>query len=432
MKKLWTIIIVLSIKLSVFAGIPPREPFVVLKVNGVEYKADAEIKVRSGERIQIEAILMGGKRDYCSDPNTYANVGQNTVILSQGENGMSFEINNGQFKGDWKLVDEKASFTSGSEVLITPVTSGNIQRTANVEFKPGNYQKVFFKVTSVSNWHYVRNTPGGKTEQDEMNQATATFYFVITQEEGQWYSSNNIKATGMEDFSVRNNLDRVQEFYNLIEKALIDKNWSSAKMHCGNLKNSLSEIKGNKERAKQKDSNYNCEITLIGLPSDVPMQHISDLKIMSEKWKENWQICTDNAMEINKLLLDKETSFTANVLKSVFKNYINWGTSIPTSAPDLLTLYDPKGLFTALDLPRKTMEWWEAAENDAGILKDQVSTIQHLNDLLKFYETRRDNFTTERQALVDIINSLKPVEDMHTEMSGYVTNIATVKYTPNK
>jgi hypothetical protein len=190
----------------------------------VEYKADAEIKVRSGERIQIEAILMGGKRDYCSDPNTYANVGQNTVILSQGENGMSFEINNGQFKGDWKLVDEKASFTSGPEVLITPATTGNIQRTANVEFKPGNYQKVFFKVTSVSNWHYVRNTPGGKTEQDEMNQATATFYFVITQDEGQWYSSNNIKATAMEDFSVRNNLDRVQEFYNLIEKALIEKN----------------------------------------------------------------------------------------------------------------------------------------------------------------------------------------------------------------
>jgi hypothetical protein len=133
-------------------------------------------------------------------------------------------------------------------------------------------------------------------------------------------------------------------------------------------------------------------------------------------------------MALNKMLLDKETSFTANVLKSVFKNYINWGTSIPTSVPDLLTLYDPKGLFTALDLPRKTMEWWEAAENDAGILKDQVNTIQQLNSLLKFYETRRDNFTTERQALVDIINSLKPVEEMHAEMGAYIKSVGSVKY----
>jgi hypothetical protein len=428
MKKLNSLILFLILNIIAFAGIPPREPFIVLKVNGVEYKADDEIKVRSGERIQVEAILMGGKRDYCSDPNTYANVGQNTVILAQGENGMSFEINNGQFKGDWKLVDEKASFTSGPEVMISPATSGNIQRTATVEFKPGNYQKVFFKVSSVNNWHYVRNTPAGRTEQDEMNQATATFYFVITQDEGQWYSSNNIKATGMEDFSVRNNLDRVQEFYNLIEKALIEKNWTSAKMHWGNLKNSLGEIKGSIDRAKQKDPTYTCEITLIGLPSDVPMQHIADLKIMSEKWKENWQICTDNAVEINKMLLDNQLNFTSNVLRSVFKNYISWGTSIPTSAPDLLTLYDPKGLFTALDLPRKTMEWWEAAENDAGILKDQVSTIQHLNDLLKFYETRRDNFTSERQALVDIINGLKPVEEMHAEMGTYIKSLSSVKF----
>jgi len=430
MKKFCCFILILVASLSVFAGIPPRTPFVVLRVNGTEYPANAEIKVRSGEKIQVEAVLLGGKRDYCSDPMTYANVGQNTVILSKGENGMSFEINGGQFNGDWKLTSEKASFSSGPEVVISPVTSGTVQRTANVEFKPGNYSKVFFKVSSTTNWHYVRNTPGGRTEQDESYNGTATFYFVIEMEDGQWYSSNNIKAIGREDFSVRNNLDRIQGFYDAIEKALLAKNWSSAETQWKNLKNSIGELKSNIAKAKEKDPTYKCDVTLIGLPTDVSMKHIADLKVMSEKWKESWKICSDNAQDINKMLLDKKMSFTSNILKSVFKNYISWGTSLPTSAPDLLTLYDPKGIFTAVDLPRKTLEWYQEAQEDAAILKDQAGSIKQMNALLSFYEKRRDNYIEERKAIIGILFDLKPVENMHAEMLSYMASAKSVKFVP--
>lgn len=410
------------------AGIPPRDPFVVLRVNGVEYKANAEIKVRSGERIQVEAILMGGKRDYCSNPQTYANMGKNTVILSQGENGMSFDINQGQFRGDWKLSSEKATFASGPEVAITPITNGTVQRSANVEFKPGNYQKVFFKVNSTTNWHYVRNTPAGRQEQDETYTGTATFYFVIELEDGEWFSTNNVKAVGKEDFSIRNNLDRIQEFYNLIEKALLAKNWSSAQMQWGNLKNSIGELKSNIDKAKDKDPLFKCDISLIGLPSDLTMKHIADLKIMSEKWKESYLICSGNAQEINKMLLDKKMNFSANILRSVFKNYISWGTSIPTSAPDLLTQYDPSGAFTALDLPRKVMGWYEDAQKDASILKDQAGSIKQMNALLSFYEKRRDNYIEERKAIIGILFDLKPAETLNSEMKSYISSAKTVKY----
>jgi len=428
MKKLSLLSILVIIINVLFAGIPPRDPFVVLRVNGTEYKADAEITVRSGERVKVEAVLMGGKRDYCSNPQTYANVGQNTVILSQGENGMSFEINGNQFTGDWKLVDEKAVFSSGPEVVITPSGSGTMQRTANVEFKPGNYSKVFFKVTSTTNWHYVRNTPAGRTEQDETNTATATFYFVIEADEDMWYSSNNIKATGTEDFSVRNNLDRIQESYDLIEKALLEKNWSSAQMHWGNLKNSIGELQGNIDRAKQKDENYTCNVSLIGLPSDVSMGHIKDLKTMSGQWTECYKICSENYTLINEKLLTNKLGFTENVMRSIFKNYISWGTSIPTSAPDILTIYDPKNIFTPLDLPRKVMGWYEDAQNDAAILKDQVGNIQYLNSLMDFYKQKMDNSVVEKQALVDIMNELKPVETMHAEMESYISGVSSVKY----
>ncbi|HPG73814.1 MAG TPA: hypothetical protein PLM49_05940, partial [Bacteroidales bacterium] len=85
MKKTGTVcIVILLFALLGYAAEQPRTPFVVLRINGVEYNEGAEIRVRPGEKIQVEAVLMGGRRDYCSNPNTYANVGKNTVIESQG------------------------------------------------------------------------------------------------------------------------------------------------------------------------------------------------------------------------------------------------------------------------------------------------------------------------------------------------------------
>ncbi|MDD4149312.1 MAG: hypothetical protein PHE33_04730 [Bacteroidales bacterium] len=428
MKKTLLLIVIGFVTVTVFASIPPRTPFVVLKVNGVEYKDGAEISVRSGERIQIEAILKGGKRDYCSDPQTYANVGKNTVITSQGENGMTFDINGGQFHGDWKLSSEKATFSSGPDVIITPKSDGKIQRSADLEFKPGNYSKVFFKVSSTTEWHYVRNTPGGKTEQDETNQGTATFHFVIEAEEGVWYSSNNIKAKGTEDFSVRNNLDRIQSSYNEIEKSLLERDFSSAEMHFQNLKNSIDELKGNISRAKEKDKKFECEVTLIGLPSDITLKNIKDLRTLANLWKENYDICNKNVTEINSLLLNTQLTFTNNIFKSVIKNYVNWGTSVPSAPEDLLSVYDPSNIFGPVDLPRKVMGWVEEAEKDASILKDQISSMQKLKELQSFYQNRIDSFINERREFINILNSLKPAQDLHNKMQSFISSNPNVEF----
>ncbi|MDD2387386.1 MAG: hypothetical protein PHP52_11465 [Bacteroidales bacterium] len=428
MKKTLLFLVIVLTSAAIFASIPPRTPFVVLKVNGVEYKEGAEISVRSGERVQVEAILKGGKRDYCSDPQTYANVGRNTVITSQGENGMTFDINGGEFHGDWRLSSEKATFSSGPDVVITPKSDGKVQRSAEVEFKPGNYSKVFFKVSSVTEWHYVRNTPAGKTEQDETNNGTATFHFVIEAEEGVWYSSNNIKAIGTEDFSIRNNLDRIQSSYNQIEKSLLERDFSSAEMHFENLKNSINELKNNINKAKEKDKNFECEINLIGLPSDITMKHIKDLRTLANLWKDNYDICTKNVTEINSLLLNTQLTFTNNIFKSVIKNYVNWGTSVPSAPEDLLSVYDPSNIFGPVDLPRKVLGWVEEAEKDASILKDQISSMQKLKELQAFYQNRIDSFIKERREFINILNSLKPAQNLHNEMQSFISSNPNVNY----
>lgn len=407
------------------AAEPPRTPFIILKVDGVEYQAGAEIEVRMGEKITVEAILNGGRRDYCSNPQKYANIGANTVVESQGENGMSFIVNQGQFRGDWKLISEKATFKSGPEITIVPKSSGIQQRHAEVEFKRGQYSKIFFKVNSEALWHYVRLTPAGKTEKDETDIAEATFYFVVKTEEGVWFSSPNVKATGQEDLSVRSNLTRIQESYDRIETAVTEGKYSVAQMHFGNLRTSVEELRKLIADARKKDSKYQCEVLLIGLPTDKALEHSAKLNEYSGKLRQSFDICTENVQRINPLLLNTQMVLSYNILKSVVKNYINWGTSIPTSIEDMLTLYDPNNIIAPIDLPRKVLGWYEEAENDASILKNQANNIKNLSVLRDHYQSRIDGFVSERKAVTDVINKLKPAADLHKEMEAWA-NASTV------
>ena len=429
MKRMLLFVLLCIPLVAVLAGDPPREPFVVLKVNGTEYKEGAEITVRQGERIKVEAVLRGGRRDYCSEPQKYANIGKNTVIESSGENGISFNINNGQFRGKWNLTSEMAKFTSGEKVKIEMITTNkNAQREAYIQIPQGDYSKVFLKVQSQTKWHYVRNTPAGQSEQDETNDGLATFYLVIQQESGSWYSSTNVIAKGIEDFSIRNRLDDIQKFYKLIEDYLKKKDFKNADMQISNLKNSIADIKKLIAEKKQKDAKFECEITFIGLPTDLSMDHLNKINNMSTKWKENFIISQDNAQKINEMLLNTQMTFSANILRSVFKNYISWGTSIPTGAEDILTIYDPNNIFGPLDIPRKVMDWYTTAESDASILKNQANNIKNLTELREFYLDRTKRFVDERKKLVDLSNELKPVSDKNQALKQYFSGLGWAKW----
>lgn len=408
----------------------PRDPFVVIRVNGIEYKSGSYIDVRPGERLTIEAVLMGGRRDYCSNPQQYANVGQNTTITAQGEDGMSFYIGDATFRGTWSLLSENATFTGGSEVGITPSAANGIKRNiAEIEIPQSGYAQVYVTIDMKTEWNYERYTQAGRTEKNESNTGKGTFYFKIQQEEGVWYSSANLKAKGIENFSVRNSLDQVQRFYDEIGQQLKNKNFSNIDMYVNNLKNSISDLKSVIDEEKNKDSNFECDVTFIGLPTSETMKHIKAFETISVKWKEQYLICQDNVSRINQMLLDVRTGLSTNILRSVFKNYINWGTSIPTGFPDFLTLYDPSSTLTIVSMPAKVMGWWEEANNDASILKNQFQTIQMLSTLQNFYMDRMTYSVDERQKVHDVLNELEPVKEIHSQMLSYFSGIGWANVT---
>ncbi len=420
------VIIFLSLLVAAFflKADNPRKPFVILKINGKEYKSGDNINVRPGEKLTVEAILMGGRRDYCSNPQKYANVGQNTVITSKSEDGMSFYIGDGTFRGTWTLLSEKAVFSSGKDVKINKLnTNEKKQNQAVVEIPKSGYGQVFLTVDITTEWNYERHTQAGSSEEKETNTGKGTFYFKIETEEGVWYSSANLKAKGTENFSVRNSLDAVQRFYDEIYQQLQNKNFDNINMYVQNLKNGISSLKSTIDDEKSKDADYNCEITFIGLPSSQTMYHLKSFQTLSLKWKEQYLICEDNVSRITQMLLDIQNSFTLNILRSVFKNYINWGTSIPTGFPDFLTLYDPSSTLTVVSLPAKVMGWWQAANNDATILNNQVRTIQMLTDLQEFYIERMSKSVEERSKVQKNINELNPVKKIHSDFQNYFSTL---------
>ncbi len=428
-KILKLIAFLLLINIQAIAGEPPRKPFVILTINGKTYNPESEIIVRPGEKILIQAIMMGGRRDYCMFPEKYANVGKNVVIESKGETGMSFNINGGQFRGVWTLTKETAKIQSDNAVKIEMKDElMNRQVEAYIQAPTSGFSNIYFKVKVDTKWHYVRTTPAGKKEEDDTNSGESTFYLKIAGDVGAWYNSANISANGEECVSVRNDLDAVQRFYNETAQWLQKKDFAGAQQQFENLKNAIATVKSSIETEKQKNPQYKCEITFIGLPSDLVMEHITKIQTLADKWKEMYLITQGNVSKINEMLLNVQNGFSANVLRSVFKNYINWGTSIPTGAYDLLTIYDPNNVLAPLDMPRKVMDWWTEANDDATILNQQVQTIKILSQLRKFYMERMTKCVSENKEFHKILNDLKPAKEIHTSLTSYFSGISWAKW----
>jgi hypothetical protein len=429
---LWTLVTILLCNLTtVFAADPVRKPFVELTINGKTIAPGQKAEVRPGEKIKVTAVLRGGKRDYCSMPEKYANTGPTTQIVSKGDDGMFFTIQGGQYRGEWTLGNETATLSSSGDVVIEPLPQQGVKQTeVYVTLPKSGLGQTFLKAKVNTLWKYKRITPAGTTNTEEANTGEDTFYLVLSGASDAWYSSENVVAVGTENFSVRNKLDQVQRFYKEIESALQSKNWSGAQMHYTNLQSSLTSLKTEIDRQKRDNNSFECKVSLMGLPSDLSMAQMNKLQKMSDMWKNNYTISQENSQKINQMLLNKQISLTNNIMKSVIKNYLDWASPIPSDATDLISLYNPSQTLGVFVLPMKILSWNEGAREDASILKDQVSGIKMLSELRDFYLDRVKNSVQERKIIVDTQNMLQPVKALDSQMKGYISGLSWLKYVP--
>ncbi len=410
--------------LSLGAAAPMPATFLRLKTSAGQVEKGGRITLRPGERMTLEAKVYGGRRAWCMEPEKYANMGRNTVIETRGEDGLSFNTGPG-FKGIWKLGAETAVWYGQLGDALKP-DAGKNTATLTGPKKPGNY---VLSAKATSHWHYDRHSQGNHVEQTEKNEAEATFTVVVEAVTGSWFSSANIVATGQPDDDLRFRLQNVQTLYDSVSQHLLDKKWDLARQGLASLKGTLGNIKGRLEQLKRAKPGYACEIQFLGLPSDKAMGRLQALQKLTEQWKAMHLIASGNAQKINQLLLSKQMGFSNNILKSVVKNYIDWGSGIP--GPNDLFGAVPAQL-QGLVLPSNILDWYTNAQEDASILKNQAQTIQKLSQLREFYLSRLKAFNQENRAIHDEIKLNEPAKALDGQAKALLSGTGFASWQPQR
>lgn len=410
--------------LALGAAEPLPAPFVRLKTSAGQVEKGGRLAIRPGERLSLEAKVYGGRRAWCMEPEKYANAGKNTVIETKGEDGLSFTTGPG-FKGVWKLTAETAAWYGQLGDDLKP-DAGKNTATLTGPKNPGNY---VLSVKATSSWHYDRYSQGNHVEQTEKHEAEATFTVVVEAVAGSWFSSANIVATGQPDDDLRFRLQNAQALYDNVSQQLLNKKWDLARRGLESLKATFGNIKQRLDQLKREKPGYACEIKFIGLPGDKAMQRLQALQKMTEQWKAMNLIASENAQKINQLLLNKQTVFSNNILKSVFKNYLDWGSGVP--GPNDLFGAVPANL-QALVIPSNVLDWYTSAQEDASILKNQAQTIQRLSQLREFYLSRLKAFNQENQAIHNEIKVSQPAKDLDAQAKAMLSGTGFAAWQPKR
>ncbi|TVQ87495.1 MAG: hypothetical protein EA397_18080 [Deltaproteobacteria bacterium] len=107
------LIVLLSVAL---AREPVPDPFVAVGLGGsVPAQQDtARATVQAGDTVTLRAVLFGGQRAWCMNPERHAPVGRNTTIDSRGLNGCSYTVSTPGFhrSGRWSVARERYGWTA--------------------------------------------------------------------------------------------------------------------------------------------------------------------------------------------------------------------------------------------------------------------------------------------------------------------------------
>jgi len=118
-------------------------------------------------------------------------------------------------------------------------------------------------------------------------------------------------------------------------------------------------------------------------------------------------------------LADLSNVLSANVFKSVLKNYISWSNSIPTDVVSGLAGYST--LTGMADLPRGFLGWYEEGSKDANILNDQFRKKRAFEELARHCEAKREAIIAERQKVADLLKEIDrgPLTGLDSSLQSY-------------
>jgi len=175
---------------AVMAAEAPPPFWIAVSVGGAELDAGPDARppaqtnqplatLAPGQTVNLRAKLVGGRRAYMMWPNTYANIGPNTTVQTHGFDQMIYTVQTEAFfgRGEWTVTDESYAWNTGGQGALSPLDATQERVAWTAPPQAGTFT---ITVTGRADFHFVRQAPGGQSEQDESSgDVSRTFTIAV-------------------------------------------------------------------------------------------------------------------------------------------------------------------------------------------------------------------------------------------------------------
>jgi hypothetical protein len=343
MKTIFLILVMVILVGTVNAVQPARKPFIKMKIDGILLKTGDVLTVTRGQKLKLEVEMEGGRRDFCKFPDAYADITGTAQILSRGDNGITYLLNDK--KAEWKLLSENVQFTSDDFIRI--VASGN-QKVAELSIANEKFSQSFVKVTIKATWQFTEND----STKQEVNIAETSTYFKIAGASDDWFLSQNIKVSGIKNELVQEKLIGVQSACDSIEKNLNQLKFSSVQQSIRNLQTATNDLKSTIDELKTSNPSYQIKVLFKGLPSDHPYSDISLFSSIKTSWSTLEPFLNEQKLQLAKLP-EQPVDGSKNELVKLIGSYTDWQAKLPEKTFEHLSQFLPALNVDSIRIPEK-------------------------------------------------------------------------------
>ncbi len=405
MKRFFFILVMVTQLGNLFAIQPSRKPFLQIKIDGKAYKNGDNLTVISDQKLMISIELVGGRKDFCKFPDTYADISGTAQILSRGSNGLTYESDG--VKSEWKLLNETVLFSADEFVKVNSQPN---QSTAEIIISNAKFSQSFVKIAVKANWQF---THADKITMEE-NTAEGTIYFKVAGTSDVWFSSKNIQANGMKNDEILEKLTVVQSEFDSIESSLIKMKFSAVQQSVRTLQTAVNEVKSTIDNIKLTAPSYQSHIVFIGLPTDIPYQDLGKLPEIKMIWADSETLMQDLKMQLGKLLADPSKE-SKNELISLVQKCVDWQYKLPENTFVILSRYLPDLTVETIKLPKKIHS---IAED-----KTIADYTQTLNDFGTFLDHRIEQIPVELQKISSTQSRIQAVRLFDGMLRSYFSSV---------
>jgi hypothetical protein len=381
MKPILLILVMVIMVGTLNAVQPARKPFIKMKIDGILQKTGDVLTVTRGQKLKLEVEMEGGRRDFCKFPDAYADITGTAQILSRGDNGLTYMLNDK--KAEWKLLSEKVQFTTDDFIKI--VDSGK-PSTAEIIISNEKFSQSYIKATIKATWQFSSND----TTFQEENLAAASVYIKVAGASDEWFLSQNIKVSGIKNELIQEKLILVQSACDSIEKDLNQLKFSAVQQAIRELQTTTNNLKSTIDELKASNPSYQIKVLFIGLPSDQPYIDISLFSSIKTSWSTLEPFLNEQKLELGKLP-EQPSDESKNELVKLIGNYADWQDKLPDKTFEHLLQYIPALNIDSIRIPEK----FELIAKEKAI----TDYTQNLNDFNLFIDQRIKMVTVEIQEI---------------------------------